>query len=72
LLFPDFLLLKHYTNFSNKPKTEALTGSFKIKKLPNGLKNDQRILFSNPLVAFASVGNVKLLEFFSNFGSAIA
>ncbi len=42
-------------------------GNESYKKLPNGLKDDQRILFSNPLVAFPSVGNIKLLQFFLPF-----
>jgi len=46
-----------------------VTGSFKLKKLPNGLKNDQRILLSNPLVVFTSVGTIKLLEFFLIFAA---
>jgi hypothetical protein len=57
----------NYVGFSDKPKTETLTGSFKLKNFPNGWKNDQRILFSDQSAAFPSVGNIKLLKFFSNF-----
>jgi len=35
-----------------------------FEKLSNGSKNDQRILFSIPLVAFASVGEIELSEFY--------
>jgi hypothetical protein len=41
--------------------------SWKILKIAQRIKNDQRMLFSNPLVAFPSVGNIKHLEFVSEF-----
>jgi hypothetical protein len=46
--------LKDHIGFSDKSKSETLQGSFQIKKLPNGLKNGQRI--KHPLSLIYPIG----------------
>jgi hypothetical protein len=65
-------LVTDYVGFSGKPKNEALTGSFKLKKFAQRIKKRPTGFIFKSVGRFSSRWQHKLLEFFSNFCGLMA